>query len=421
MRDEAAASLFDYQGFFAGHIAGLKREGRYRYFADLERIPERFPVARYHGPQGNPLPAPVEVTIWCSNDYLGLGQHPEVLAAVHAAVDAYGTGAGGTRNISGTNHAHIELEATLARLHGTEAALIFSSGFVANEASLGTLGAKLPEATILSDAKNHASMIEGIRQSRAARQIFNHNDVDDLAARLSALPGRAAKIIAFESVYSMDGSIGRIAEICDLADRYGAITYLDEVHAVGLYGPRGAGVAERDGQMHRLTVIQGTLGKAFGNHGGYIAGARDLIDFIRSAASGFIFTTSMPPHVAAGARAAIELSIRSPDLRARHQDRVARTKAALRAAGLPLLENPSHIAPVMVGDAELCRQASQMLLDRHRIYIQPINYPTVPRGSERLRITPNPCHTPEMIDSLIDALLDVWARLGLKRDFSAAA
>src|SRR5579859_5270626 len=398
----------DYERFFADRIGALKLEGRYREFAELERRAGNFPIAYDHH-RGT------EVTVWCSNDYLGMGQHPAVLAAMHAAIDRVGAGAGGTRNISGNCHDHVLLEHELADLHGKEAALIFSSGYVANETALSTLAKLLPNCIVYSDALNHASMIEGIRQSGAEKRIFKHNDPEDLARQLAeSQPGRA-KLVAFESVYSMDGDVGRIREICDIADEHGAMTYLDEVHAVGMYGPRGGGIADRDGLMDRLDVIQGTLGKAFGCVGGYIAASAKLVDFVRSYASGFIFTTSMAPAVAAGARAAVMHLKASQAERDRHQERVATVKRRLAEAGIPVMPGDTHIVPVMVGDARLCKQASDELLQRHKIYIQPINYPTVPRGTERLRITPTPLHSDAQIDALVEALGEVWTRLMLQR------
>jgi 5-aminolevulinate synthase len=400
----------NYDDFFKEKLDGLHAEGRYRVFAELERRAGCFPRAKRHGETG-----PDEVTVWCSNDYLGMGQNPAVLAAMHAALDECGAGAGGTRNISGTNHHHVLLERELADLHGKEAALIFTSGYVSNWASLSTLAAMLPRCVVLSDAGNHASMIEGIRHSRAECVVFKHNDARDLARKLAAIePGRP-KLVAFESVYSMDGDISPIAEICDVADAYGAMTYLDEVHAVGLYGPRGGGVAEREGLMHRLTVIEGTLGKAFGVMGGYIAASTALCDFVRSFASGFIFTTALPPAVAAGACASIKHLKASSQERARHQNRVALLRRRLDAIGIPHMANPSHIVPVMVNNAAKCKYLSDVLLHDHGIYIQPINYPTVPRGTERLRITPTPLHSDADIARLVDALGALWSQCALSR------
>jgi len=400
----------DYNAIFETQLKALKQEGNYRVFNDIERKMGGFPAAENHMDIG-----PDEVTVWCSNDYLGMGQHPVVLDAMHDALDTTGAGAGGTRNISGTTHAHVQLERELADLHGKEAALLFTSGYVSNWAALGTLAARIPGMVVLSDALNHASMIEGIRHSRAQKVIWKHNDLADLEAKLAALPANTPKMIAFESVYSMDGDIAPIAEICDLADKYGAMTYLDEVHAVGLYGPRGGGIAERMGLMHRLTVIEGTLGKAFGVMGGYIAASVELCDFVRSFASGFIFTTALPPCVAAGATAAVRHLKTSDEERAQQQDRVAQVRARLDAIGLPHIENPSHIIPVMVGDPMKCKFISDKLMREHGIYIQPINYPTVPKGTERLRITPSPVHSEADIDRLITALEELWTQCQLAR------
>jgi 5-aminolevulinate synthase len=398
----------DFDSFFKERVAALHSEGRYRVFADLERRCGRFPRAFDHR-------VGAEVTVWCSNDYLGMGQHPAVLAAMEAEMRRTGAGAGGTRNISGTSHAHVLLERELADLHRREAALVFTSGFVANEAALSTLAASMPGMVVLSDANNHASMIAGIRNSRAERIIFRHNDVEHLTELLAGLPAERPKLVCFESVYSMDGDIAPICAICDVADRFGAMTYLDEVHAVGLYGAHGGGVSERYGVSDRLTVIQGTLAKAFGTMGGYIAGSALMVDFLRGHAPGFIFTSSMPPLVAAGARAAVRHLRENEAERTRHQERVATVKRRLAQAGLPQMPSTSHIVPVMVGDAALCRTASDLLLRDHQIYVQPINYPTVPRGNERLRLTPTPLHSDEDIDALVAAFDDVWRLLQLRR------
>lgn len=399
-----------YEDFFADQLAHLREDGNYRVFAELERRCGDFLHAQAHsGASQQP------VTIWCSNDYLGMGQHPKVLDAMHGALDRCGAGAGGTRNISGTTHDHVLLEAELAELHSKQAALLFTSGYVSNWAALGTLVGGLPDCLVLSDALNHASMIEGIRHSRADRVIWKHNDLADLEAKLAEQPLDRPKLIAFESVYSMDGDIAPIREICDLADKYNAMTYLDEVHAVGLYGSRGGGVAEREGLMDRLTVIQGTLGKAFGVMGGYIAASADLCDFIRSFSSGFIFTMALPPAVAAGAAASIRHLKTSQSERNDHQARVAEVRARLEAVGIPHEPNPSHIIPVMVGDPVKCKFISDILMRDYGIYIQPINYPTVPKGTERLRITPSPVHTADDIDRLVSALGDLWTKCELAR------
>ncbi|MBF0393525.1 MAG: 5-aminolevulinate synthase [Alphaproteobacteria bacterium] len=400
----------DYENYFAEQIAALKAEGAYRVFADLERKAGRFPLAANHRDG-----AVHEVTVWCSNDYLGMGQQPDVLEAMEAAIRKSGAGAGGTRNISGTNHFHVLLEAELASWHEKDAALLFNSGYSANVTTLSTLGSRMPGCIIFSDSHNHNSMIEGIRHSRAPRHVFRHNDVAHLEELLAAAPKDAPKLVAFESVYSMDGDIAPIGRICDVAEKYGAMTFIDEVHAVGMYGQRGSGVAERDGEAHRITVIQGTMAKAIGVIGGYIAGSAAVIDFIRSFGQGFIFSSSLPPSIAAGALASVRHLRAHDELRQRHQERAATLKKRLTQLGIPVMPSVSHIVPVMVGDAKLCKQASDDLLRRHNIYVQPINYPTVPRGTERLRITPTPRHDDAMMDRLVGALVDVWGSLGIKK------
>ena len=412
----------DYERFFSDQLTGLRREGRYRVFADLERQAGRFPRALRYASGAGGRNSPVEVTVWCSNDYLGMGQHPAVLEAMKKAVDRHGAGAGGTRNISGTHHAIVELEQELASLHGKPAALLFTSGYVSNQAALGTLAGRLPDCVVFSDALNHASMIHGIRDSRAEKHIFKHNDAADLDRLLSAVPRGSAKLVAFESVYSMDGDIAPIGALAEVARRHGALTYLDEVHAVGMYGAHGGGVSERDGVAGQIDVIEGTLGKAFGVMGGYIAGSTAMVDFVRSNAGSFIFTTSLPPAIAAGACAAIRV-LRSDEgrqLRARHQERAARLKARLAEAGLPVMDSASHIVPVLVGDAAICKAISDKLLDEHAIYVQPINYPTVPRGTERLRFTPTPLHGDADMEHLAEALVTVWRALDVGARVAAA-
>lgn len=405
----------DFDAFFDQRLTALQSDGNYRVFADLERHRDNYPNAtwRKDGQEHS-------VKIWCSNDYLGMGQHPDVINAMQGALSTYGAGAGGTRNISGTTHAHVELEAELADLHGKESALLFTSGYVSNWASLGTLAANIPDIVVLSDSLNHASMIEGIRHSRAEKRVWKHNDVEDLERILASLPEEQPKLIAFESVYSMDGDIAPIAQICDLADRYGAMTYLDEVHAVGLYGERGGGIAQREGIEHRLTVIEGTLGKAFGVVGGYIAASAALCDFVRSFASGFIFTTALPPAIAAGAQASVAHLKSSNSERQVQQRRVEQVRNALDKVGIPHIDNPSHIIPVVVGDPVKCKYISDVLMEQHGIYIQPINYPTVPKGTERLRITPSPLHSEADITELVEALSGLWAQCALARGSVAA-
>jgi len=409
-------TAYDYQAAYRSAVDQVRTEGRYRVFADLKRRCGDFPRAIWTSPTGQER----DVVVWCSNDYLGQGQNPVVLTAMHDAIEAVGSGSGGTRNISGTTHYHVELEWELADLHGKDSALLFTSGYVANEAALSTLAKILPGLIIFSDQLNHASMIAGIRNGGCARHVFRHNDLDHLEQLLAAAPADAPKLIAFESVYSMDGDIADLAGTIALAKRYNAITYLDEVHAVGMYGGRGAGVAERDGVMDQIDIIEGTLGKAFGMMGGYIAADGDLIDAIRSYASGFIFTTSLPPALAAGATASVRWLKENGQTRVRHQERAATLKRRFKEAGLPVMPSVSHIVPVLVGDPVHCKLVSDLLLQDHGVYVQPINYPTVPRGTERLRFTPTPYHTDAMMDDLVRAMNGLWTRCNVKRHGMAA-
>ncbi len=404
----------EYRRYFGQAIERLRDERRYRVFADLERDASRFPHATWHPDSSAGEPAR-DVVIWCSNDYLAMGQHPDVIGAMVDAGRRYGAGAGGTRNISGTNHPLVQLEAELADLHGKESALAFTSGWVSNLAAISTIAQLLPNCLIVSDALNHNSMIEGVKRSGAEKAIFSHNDTADLEAVLKAAGRERAKLVVFESLYSMDGDIAPVARIAELSKHYGAMTYVDEVHAVGMYGAHGGGICEREGVADQIDVIEGTLAKGFGTLGGYIAADEIIIDAVRSYAPSFIFTPALPPAVAAAAHAAVRRLKHSSVERERHQAQVALTKQALEAASIPVMENPSHIVPVFVGDAELCKTASDMLLERHNIYIQPINYPTVARGTERLRITPTPAHTDAHIAALVEAMSDVWQRLGLPR------
>jgi 5-aminolevulinate synthase len=408
--------MVNYDECLLRQLDNLRYEGRYRVFAELERQAGRFPRAARYREGGRD-----EVVVWCSNDYLGMGQHPKTLAAMHEAIDRCGAGAGGTRNISGTNRYHVVLERELADLHGKEAALLFNSGYMANWTTLSTLAVHLPGCVVLSDELNHASMIEGIRHSHARKVRFAHNDPADLDRKLAALDPASPKLVAFESVYSMDGDVSPIGDLCDVAEAHGAMTYLDEVHAVGLYGPRGGGIAEQEGLASRLTVIQGTLAKAFGVIGGYIAASATLCDFVRSFASGFIFTTALPPAVAAAALASIRHLKTSGVERQCLRERVGLLRRGLDSAGIPHLRNPSHIVPVMVCDPLQCKEISDRLLDRFGIYVQPINYPTVPRGTERLRLTPSPLHSEVDIDDLVHALSTIWTEVGLERMLTASA
>ncbi|ADO42342.1 5-aminolevulinate synthase [Ketogulonicigenium vulgare] len=401
----------DYNAQLDAALDRLHTEGRYRTFIDLAREKGQFPHATWHRPDGEKQ----QVTVWCGNDYLGMGQHPAVLAAMHGAIDAVGAGSGGTRNISGTTVYHKELEAELADLHGAESALLFTSAYNANDGTLSTLRILFPGLIIYSDALNHASMIEGVRRYGGEKRIFRHNDVAHLRELLAADDPAAPKLIAFESVYSMDGDFGPIAQICDLADEFGALTYLDEVHAVGMYGKRGGGVSERDNLQHRIDIFNGTLGKAFGVHGGYVAGSAKMMDAVRSYAPGFIFSTSLPPAVVAGALAAVRHLKQDEDIRALHQERASVLKTRLKMLGLPVIDHGSHIVPVIVGDPKHTKMMSDMLLEQYGIYVQPINFPTVPRGTERLRFTPSPVHGPKEMDALVRALDALWSHCALNR------
>jgi len=396
----------DYRNAFKASVARVRAEGRYRVFANLRRVRGQFPRAHWRTPEGDVR----DVVVWCSNDYLGMGQSPCVTGAMKQAIDDVGAGAGGTRNISGTTNYHVELEQSLADLHHKGSALLFTSGYISNQATLSTLGKILPGLIMFSDALNHASMIEGVRQSGCEKHVWRHNDVAHLEALLKAAPADAPKLIALESVYSMDGDIGPLEAVCDLADKYNALTYLDEVHAVGLYGLRGGGIAERDGLLDRFDIIEGTLGKAFGLMGGYIAADSVIIDAVRSMAPGFIFTTSLAPAIAAGARASVEYLKSAHRLREAHQERAAQLKRRLSDAGIPVMANETYIVPVHVGDPVLCKRMTDALLEDHGIYVQPIIYPTVPRGGERMRFTPTPMHDDAMLDALVEALRDVYAR-----------
>ncbi|MBT5186230.1 MAG: 5-aminolevulinate synthase [Kordiimonadaceae bacterium] len=405
----------DYNRIFSGALADIKQEGRYRVFMDIERKNGEFPSATWHAEDGEK-----EITVWCSNDYLGMGQHPDVIKAMKDAIDKVGAGSGGTRNISGTHHYHVMLEAELADLHGKEAGLLFTSGYISNETSISTIAKLMPGCIIFSDELNHASMINGVLAGKCEKRIFKHNSVEHLTHLLEEADPDAPKIILFESVYSMDGDFAPIEEFCDLADKYNAMTYMDEVHAVGMYGPRGGGVAEQWGLMDRVDIIEGTLGKAFGLMGGYITASKDIVDCVRSFAAGFIFTTSLSPVLTAGALASVRHLKKSTIEREIHQERAATLKRKLREANLPVMPSDSHIVPLAVGDPVICKQASDILLNEYGIYVQPINYPTVPRGTERLRFAPNPLHTDEMMDHLVDALKKVWQKLDIEKYSSAA-
>lgn len=405
----------DYDRIFSDAIAGIKDEGRYRVFMDIERKNGDFPCATWHTEDGEK-----DIVVWCSNDYLGMGQHPDVISAMKDAIDKVGTGSGGTRNISGTHHYHVMLENELADLHGKEAGLLFTSGYISNEASISTIAKLLPGCIIYSDELNHASMINGVLGGKCEKRIFKHNSVEHLEELLKADDPKTPKVILFESVYSMDGDFAPIEEFCDLADKYNCMTYMDEVHAVGMYGPRGGGVAEAHGLMDRVDIIEGTLGKAFGLMGGYITANKNIVDCVRSFSAGFIFTTSLSPAIVAGALASVRHLKKSSAERVIHQERAATLKAKMREVNLPVMPSDSHIVPVLVGDPVICKQASDILLNDYGIYVQPINYPTVPRGSERLRFAPNPLHNDEMIDHLVRSLKDVWQKLDIDKYSSAA-
>jgi len=405
----------DYDRIFSGAIAGIKDEGRYRVFMDIERKSGEFPRATWHTDQGEK-----DIVVWCSNDYLGMGQHPDVIKAMKDAIDKVGTGSGGTRNISGTHHYHVMLENELADLHGKEAGLLFTSGYISNEASISTIAKLMPGCIIYSDELNHASMINGVLGGKCEKRIFKHNSVDHLEELIKADDPEKPKIVLFESVYSMDGDFAPIEDFCDLADKYNCMTYMDEVHAVGMYGPRGGGVAEAQGLMDRVDIIEGTLGKAFGLMGGYITASKDIVDCVRSFAAGFIFTTSLSPTITAGALASVRHLKKSSIERETHQERAATLKAKMREVNLPVMPSDSHIVPVLVGDPVICKQASDMLLNDYGIYVQPINYPTVPRGTERLRFAPNPLHNDDMVDHLVHSLKEVWQKLDIDKYSSAA-
>ena len=405
----------DYDRIFSGAIAGIKDEGRYRVFMDIERKSGEFPRATWHTDQGEK-----DIVVWCSNDYLGMGQHPDVIKAMKDAIDKVGTGSGGTRNISGTHHYHVMLENELADLHGKDAGLLFTSGYISNEASISTIAKLMPGCIIYSDELNHASMINGVLGGKCEKRIFKHNSVDHLEELIKADDPEKPKIVLFESVYSMDGDFAPIEDFCDLADKYNCMTYMDEVHAVGMYGPRGGGVAEAQGLMDRVDIIEGTLGKAFGLMGGYITASKDIVDCVRSFAAGFIFTTSLSPTITAGALASVRHLKKSSIERETHQERAATLKAKMREVNLPVMPSDSHIVPVLVGDPVICKQASDMLLNDYGIYVQPINYPTVPRGTERLRFAPNPLHNDDMVDHLVHSLKEVWQKLDIDKYSSAA-